>query len=105
MGKQSIVLKHHADIALLRRHPIDGLSLQRDDAVGWHLKAGEHHERGRLAGARRPQERQKFTPEDVQVEISDDKALAVVRFLYVGKVDDDPVRVRHPSPRGFPRIG
>ena len=81
--EQRIVLEHHADSALVRRHIVDRLVLEEDLAVGGGLKARQHHERGGLAGAGRPQHGQELALGDVQVEVLDHQRFAVIALLHI----------------------
>ena len=66
--EQRVVLEDHADAALVRRHVVDALAVERDRAGGRILEAGEHHERRRLAGAGRPEEREELAARKLEVE-------------------------------------
>ena len=55
MGEKGEFLKHHPDGAAVRRRGIDGLAIDRDLARGLFLKPGDHPQKRRLAGARRPE--------------------------------------------------
>ena len=56
VGKDRIILKHHAETALLRRHGGDILAVEDDGALIWPHKPGDHHQSGGLARARRPEQ-------------------------------------------------
>ena len=58
--KQRIVLKHHADVALMRRHAIDDLAVQQDLAGCRRFEAGKHHQAGCLARSGRSQQGEEF---------------------------------------------
>jgi hypothetical protein len=49
--KQRIVLEHHANVALFRRHVDDVLAVEADGAFARLLEAGDHLQRRRLAAA------------------------------------------------------
>jgi hypothetical protein len=83
MREKRIVLKHHADAALVRRHLIDRAPIQCDFTMRGRLEPCEHHQTRRLARAGRPQHGQKLALADRQVEVFDDKADAVVAFLHM----------------------
>ncbi len=51
MRIQRIVLEHHRDVAILRRHVVDDVAADQDVAVGDILKPGDHPQRGGLAAA------------------------------------------------------
>jgi hypothetical protein len=60
MRKQRVVLKRHADAALVRRHLVDVDPVEDDLTIGSRLKPSEHHQAGGFARAGRPQHGQKF---------------------------------------------
>ncbi len=91
--KQRVVLEHHADAALVGRHPVDGPPRQVDLAGGRRLKARQHHQRRGLAGARRPQHRHELAAGDVEVEVLHHQRFAVVALLNPGKTDHRVVRL------------
>ena len=86
--KQRIVLEHHADPALVRRHLVDRTPAKTDLSVRRSLEARQHHQAGRLAGTGRPQHRQKFTPSDRQIQVFDDKCLSIIAFLHMLEGDE-----------------
>ena len=90
--EQRVVLEHHADRAPMRRQPRQRRAVEQDLAFGRRLEAGEHHQRRRLAGARRPEERQELAALDVEIEPVDDARDAVVRLADRHEADD---RVGH----------
>ena len=49
MREEGIALEHHADIALVGRHPRDGGAVNQDVAAGDGLEAGEQHQDRGLA--------------------------------------------------------
>jgi hypothetical protein len=57
VGKQRIVLKHHADLALLQRHALDALAVHLDPPGIGEIEAGNHPEQRRLARARGAEQR------------------------------------------------
>jgi hypothetical protein len=79
--EQRVVLEHHAEVALVRRRARDRLAVEQDLAGGRRLEAGQHHQRRRLARARRAQQGQELAAPDVQVELAHDQLNAVVRLL------------------------
>jgi hypothetical protein len=81
MREQGVVLEHHAEVPLVRRRAVDLLAVEQDVAGGRRLEAGQHHQRGGLARARRPEQAQELAPVDVQVELAHHQVLAVVGFL------------------------
>src|SRR5262249_36060639 len=76
--EQGIVLEHHADIALVGLAPNKILSVELDDTAGRGLEAGDHQQRGRLAGAARAQQCEEFPALDVERDIVDGVGLAVI---------------------------
>jgi hypothetical protein len=87
--EQGVVLEHHADVALVRRHVVDGTPGQQDFARGRRFKTGEHHQAGGLAGAGRSEQGEEFAFANVQVEVFDDQVLAVVALLHSTKADQN----------------
>ena len=85
--KQCVVLEHHADVALMRRHVVDGAAGQLDFAGGRRFKAGEHHQAGGLARTGRPEQGKELALANLQVEVFDDQVLAVVALLHATKAD------------------
>ena len=90
--KQRVVLEHHAEIALVRRCAGDLAAIEHDVARGGRLEPGQHHQRGGLARARWPQQRQELAFADVQVQILDHQGVAVVGFLDTGEGDESLFR-------------
>jgi hypothetical protein len=101
--EQGIVLEHHADVALVRREVVDRLAVELDAAVGRHLESREHHQRGGLAGAGWPEERQELAAPDGEVQVLHHQRLAVVRFLNVDEIDER-VAARAHKPRLAPSL-
>uniref|UniRef100_A0A8W7P6H0 Glucose-6-phosphate isomerase n=1 Tax=Anopheles coluzzii TaxID=1518534 RepID=A0A8W7P6H0_ANOCL len=92
--EQCVVLEHHADVALVRRHAVERTLTQHDLAGSRGFEAGQHHQAGGLAGAGRTQQGKEFALADVQIEILHDQGLAVVALLYVLEADQDVACVR-----------
>ena len=86
--EERVVLEHDADVAAVRRHAVDALAVERDGAVRRRLEAGEHHQRRRLAGARRAEQRQELAAGDVEVEAAHHVALAVIGFAHAFEGDE-----------------
>jgi len=84
--KQGVVLEDHADVALVRRHVLDGSVSEVDLAMGRNLEARQHHQRGRLARARRAKQGDELTLPDVEVEVLHHEVFAVVGLLNTGKI-------------------
>src|SRR5438094_10347345 len=81
MWKHGVVLKHDADVAFMRWHASDRASIENDFAGSHSLEPGQHHEAGRFARARGAEQRQKFAAADLEVEILENKRLAVIGFF------------------------
>ncbi len=79
--EQRVVLEHHAEIALVRRRPRDRPAIQQDLAGRRRFEAGQHHQGGRLAGARGAQQREELAAPDVEIELAHDELHAVVGLL------------------------
>ena len=88
LRKERVVLKHHADAALLDRHVGDVLAVHEYAALGGPLEAGEHGECGRLARPRGAQQRQKLAAGDLEVESADGVDRAVIAFANVDKPNE-----------------
>ena len=75
--KQRVVLEHHADVALVRRHQRHvavaepGLA-----AVGAH-EARQHHQQGRLAGTGRAEQGDEFAAGDLEADVVERSERAV----------------------------
>ena len=57
---ERVILEHHGDVALLRRHLVDHASADLDFAAGDFLQAGDHAQQRGLAAARRPDQYAEF---------------------------------------------
>ena len=87
VGKQSIRLKHHADIALVWANAGDVLAVHHDAAGGGNLKTGHHAQRRRLAAAAGPQKGNKLAAIHGQVEVFDGCRLRIRKhFAYVAEL-------------------
>ena len=95
MGEEGVVLEYHPDVALVRRHVVDGPAVEQDPAMGRNLEAGQHQKGGGLARARGPQHRQELASRDVHVQAFDDQRLAVVALLDVDEFDESVSASRH----------
>ena len=89
VGKDRIILKHHAETALLRRHRGDILAVEEDGALIWPHKPGDHHQSGGLARARRPEQRKEFARRDRDGDGIDHGFLAVA-FAQPAQLDRAP---------------
>ncbi len=103
--EQRVVLEHHADVALVRRHGVEQGTFEADLAAGRKLEAGQHHQAGRLAGAGRAEQRQELALIDVQVQVLDHQGLAVVGLAHTAKADDHVVGLHHFLPPFLARAG
>ncbi len=82
MRKERVVLKHHADVAPMRRLVVEPPSVEAYLAVRGRFESREHHERGRLARTGRTQQRQEFSLVHVEIQVVDDVLRAIVRFAH-----------------------
>ena len=65
---ERVVLEHHRDVPLLRRHVGDVAIADRHPSAVGSLEAGEQSQRRRLAAARWPDQDQEFAVVDLEVE-------------------------------------
>ena len=65
---QRVVLEHHRDVAVLRRHVVDDVAADHDVAVGDVLEPRDHPQRGRLAAARRTYQHDELMVGDVEID-------------------------------------
>ena len=65
---ERVVLEHHRDVALLRRHVVDDTVTDADRALGYRFEPGDHPKRGGLATARRSDQDDELLVVDVEVE-------------------------------------
>ena len=65
---ERVVLEHHRDVALLRRHVVDDTVADADRALGYRFEPGDHPQRGGLAAARRADQDDELLVVDVEVE-------------------------------------
>ena len=76
VGKEGVVLEHHADVSLLgiQSHHIGGI---KQDVTGRRrLEAGDAAQRGSLAAAARPEKRDQLVIVDFQVDGIDGRNVA-----------------------------
>ena len=66
MRKQRVVLEHHVDRPLVRRHLRDVLAVEQDAALIRRLEAGQHAQQRGLAAAARAQQREELAGADVE---------------------------------------
>ncbi len=65
---ERVVLEHHRDVAVLRRHVIDDVAADHDVAVGDVLEACDHPQGRRLAAAARPDQHHELMVGDVEID-------------------------------------
>ena len=65
---ERVVLEHHRDVAVLRRHVVDDVAADHDVAVGDVLEPRDHPQRGRLAAARRSDQHDELMVGDVEID-------------------------------------
>ncbi|MNG93382.1 hypothetical protein D3C79_523480 [compost metagenome] len=96
--EQGVVLEHHADVTLVRRHVVDRAPGQLDFTRGRGFETGQHHQAGGLARTRGAKQGEELALADVQVEVFDDQRFAVVALLHTTETDqrlaDGSVRIR-----------
>ncbi len=85
--EQRVVLEHHADVALVRRHVVDRAPGQLDFTGGGGFEAGQHHQAGGLARAGWAKQSEELALANIQVEVFDDQRLAVVALLHTTEAD------------------
>ena len=88
MREKRIILKHHADAALVRRDVVDADPVKLDFAMGGSLEPGQHHKAGGLARPGGPKHCKKFTLGQGKVQIFDDQSLAVIALLHALKSNE-----------------
>ena len=72
VGIERIVLEHHGDVALLRRHVVDHALADADLARGDVLQPRNHAQQGRLAASRRPHQHDELAVADRDADAMDD---------------------------------
>ena len=82
-------------LAPVRRHVVDRLAVEHDLAMGRGLEAGQHHQAGGLARARRPEQGQELAARDLEVQVLDDQRGAIIALLDV--LEPDVRLARHPD--------
>ena len=90
--EQRVVLKHHADVALVRRHVVDSAARELDLARSRGFKPRQHHQAGGFARPGRPEQGQELAFANVQVEVFHNQVFAIVAFLHATKADQNVIR-------------
>ena len=80
---ERVGLKHHRDVAILRRDRIDERPVDADLALADGLESGDHGEQGRLAAPGRADERDELASACLEVDILEhlDRAEALAQLL------------------------
>jgi hypothetical protein len=73
---ERVVLEHHRDVALLRRHVVDAALADADLARADLLEAGDHPQQRRLAAPRRADQHRERAVGDVDVDAVQDGGLS-----------------------------
>jgi hypothetical protein len=80
VGEEGVALEDHADVPAVGRTVGEIAAVEQDGAFGGLLEARDHHERGRLARAARPQQRDELAARDGEVDAVHDAGATVVRL-------------------------
>jgi len=88
MWKQRVVLKHHADIALMRRFIVETFSIQADLSLRRGFETGEHHQRRGFPRAGRSKQRDEFAFRHLEVEPFHDVVNAVIGLAHAREGDE-----------------
>ena len=65
---ERVVLEHHRDVAVARRHVVDDVAADPDLAAGDLLQPGDHAQRGGLAAAGRADQHDELLVGDLEVD-------------------------------------
>ena len=65
---ERIVLEHHRDVAIFRRHVVDDVAADHDVAVGDVLQPRDHPQRGRLSAPRWSHQHDKLVVGDIEID-------------------------------------
>src|SRR5215469_2636217 len=68
MRVERIILEHHCDVSVLRRHIIDELIADVDLARGGFLEPGDHSQGGALSATRGPYEHDELSVGDIEID-------------------------------------
>ena len=71
VGEERVVLEDGVDVALVGRHAGDVLAVEEDPARVGLLEAGDQAQAGRLARARRPEQREELAVVDLEAHLVD----------------------------------
>ena len=80
---QRVVLEHHRDIAILRRHVVDQLIADIQLAFGNFLQTGDHTKSRRFTAAGRANQNKEFLVFDFQIKIGNRNNAAGILFVNV----------------------
>src|ERR1700722_253666 len=94
MRKQRVALEHDAEIALLGRPPRDVTTIDENLAARRLLKACNHHQRGCLARAARPEQRQEFASLQGEAHVANHIGSVAIGFPQAAHLDFAPRLVR-----------
>src|SRR6185437_3576909 len=93
---ERVILEHHRDVALFRRHIVDDAPINAKLAAAYRLEPGDHPQQRRLAASRRPDQNDEFAVLDVDRNAVNDlraaKALAHVGDFDRGHIRSSPLR-------------
>jgi hypothetical protein len=96
-----VILKHHRNVPLFRRHVVDDTVADADFAGSDIFQAGNHSQQGGFAAARRSDQHNEFTVPDRDINAMND-VCGAEGLLNVA--DRDRSHSLLPDNRGFPRI-
>ena len=68
MRVERVVLEHHRDVAVFRRHVVDDVAPDHDVAAGDILEPRDHPQRGRFAAAGRPHQHDELVVGDIEID-------------------------------------
>ena len=88
MRIERVVLEHHGDVALARRHVVHDLAVDDDFASGHRFEPGDHSKNCALAAAGRSDEHDELAVGDLEVDAVDDLNVAVL----LDQIFDDDMR-------------
>ena len=77
VGKERVILEHHADVARARRQVVDRLAADTHSARRRLNETGDHAQRRRLAATRRAEQDDELALCDVEIDVLDDVDVVV----------------------------